>query len=217
MFTDSWRTALRENVATDMGILRLSIIGWSGFCSSDHFTTDLWQVHCPSTNNSDKCVEARLHLAFCEFFFLTSIFFFSTISVRQQRFWMKYLLLLHRLTPFWKYGPCTTTTTSYNGQVTNAPQCWQQTIMPQYAVYSGYQMDRETFKTFVNGLPGADGFFDPKNGRNFLDYMLAFNSWKNRLLPKQKRYVPKFWCRLIFPLKSIVELIFLFYSSLLSP
>ena len=118
MFTDSWRTALRENVATDMGILRLSIIGWSGFCSSDHYTTDLWQVHCPSTNNSDKCVEARLRLAFCEFFFLTSIFFFSTISVRQQRFWMKYLLLLHRLTRFWKYGPCTTTTTSYNGQVT---------------------------------------------------------------------------------------------------
>ena len=71
--------------------------------------------------------------------------------------------------------------------------------MPRYAVYSGYQMDRETFKTFVNGLPGADGFFDSKIGRNFLDYMLAFNSWKNRLPPKQKRYVPKFRCRLIFP------------------
>jgi hypothetical protein len=69
-------------------------------------------------------------------------------------------------------------------------------------------MDRETFKTFVSGLPGAEElFYNPKKRRNFVHYVLVFNSWKNRLPPKQKRYVPKVRCKLIFPLKSIDELI----------
>ena len=79
--------------------------------------------------------------------------------------------------------------------------------MPHFAVYSGYQMDRETFKMFVSGLPGAEElFFSPKKYRTFVHYALAFNSWKNHLPPKQKRYVPKFRRTLIFPLKSMLNL-----------
>ena len=80
--------------------------------------------------------------------------------------------------------------------------------MPEFAVYSGYQMDRQTFRTFASGLPGADDLFSqPKKRRNFLHYILVFNSWKNRLPSKQQRYVPRFRCTLICTLNSIDGLI----------
>lgn len=82
--------------------------------------------------------------------------------------------------------------------------------MPEFAIYSGYQMDRQTFRTFASGLPGADDlFYLPKKRRNFLNYVFVFNTWKNRLPPKQQRYVPKFRCMLICTLNTINGLIYL--------
>ena len=88
--------------------------------------------------------------------------------------------------------------------------------MPKFAVYSGYQMDRETFMAFTTSLPSAeDLFYHPKNRRNFDHYVLAFNAWKGRLPPKQRRYTPRVRCTLIiFPVNLLMDL-FLSYSSLL--
>ena len=58
-------------------------------------------------------------------------------------------------------------------------------------------MDRQTFRTFVGDLLNR-----PKERSDFLSH-LVFNSWKSRLSPKQRRYVPKIRCKLIFLLKYI--------------
>lgn len=53
-------------------------------------------------------------------------------------------------------------------------------------------MDRQTFMTFASGLPGADDlFYHPKQNRDFMHYVLVYNSWKSHLPPKQQRYVPR--------------------------
>jgi len=80
-------------------------------------------------------------------------------------------------------------------------------MAPEFAVYSGYQMDRQTFKAFASGLPGAGDLSHSKKRRDFMNYILAFNAWKNQLPPKQKRYVPRFRCTHVSNLGSISGLI----------